>query len=103
LESETDVEAIAPPELIAAADELQVAYEARKGELPEGMAAPIDEEVGVIEGAVAELMVAIAAEPNNDSLKRMLIATYRNEVKLLKKALHLTSDAREDEKAESEE
>jgi hypothetical protein len=90
---------IAPPELVATADELQAVYESRKGELPEDLARPIDEDIGMIEGAVAELIAAIAEEPDNESLKRMLVATYRNEVKLLKRALHLTAETGEDEEA----
>lgn len=88
---------IAPPELIATADELQAQYEQRKSEIPEDLSGPLDEEMGVIEGAVANLLAAIAAEPENDSLKRMLVATYRNEVRLLKKALHLSGEDAESE------
>jgi hypothetical protein len=83
---------VAPPELIATADELQAQYEQRKADMPVDLSAPLDEEMGVIEGAVANLLAAIAAEPENESLKRMLVATYRNEVRLLKKALHLSSE-----------
>lgn len=88
---------IAPAELLATADELQAEYESRKAEMPADVAKPLDDDIGMIEGVAADLLAAIASEPDNDSLKRMLIATYRNEVKLLKKALHLSSDTPEEE------
>jgi hypothetical protein len=91
---------IAPPELLATADELQAQYESRKEDIPDDVSEPIDQDIGVIEGAAADLLAAIASEPNNESLKRMLVATYRNEVKLLKKALHLSSEAEDDEAVE---
>ena len=59
-----------------------------------------DDGIGVSEGAAAGLLGAIASEPNNESLKKMLIATYRNEVKLLKKALRLSSGSEDEEFAE---
>jgi hypothetical protein len=90
----------APPELIATADELQAQYDSRKDDMPEDLSTPLDQEIGVIEGAVANLLAAIAAEPENDSLKRMLVATYRNEVRLLKKALHLSGNAEAEDVAE---
>ncbi len=86
-------EPVAPPELLATADELQAQYDSLKGDMPEELSGPMDQEIGVVEGAVANLLAAIAQEPENESLKRMLVATYRNEVRLLKKALHLSGDA----------
>ncbi len=92
-------EDIAPAELLATADELQAQYESRKAEMPEEVAKPLDDDIGIIEGAAADLLAAIASEPDNNSLKNMLIATYRNEVKLLKKALHLTGDSADEPEA----
>jgi hypothetical protein len=88
---------IAPPELVATADELQAQYESLKAKLPEETSKPLDDDIGVVEGAVTDLLAAIAAEPDNESLKRMLIATYRNEVRILKKALHLSGSTEEEE------
>lgn len=90
----------APAELVETAKDLQAAYEERKELIPDEVAEPLDENIGIVEGAVADLMAAIADDPDNDSLKRMLIATYRNEVKLLKKALHLTGGPDEEEAEE---
>jgi len=92
-----DPESIAPPELIATTEQLQAEYKSRKTEIPEDVAAPLDQDIGLIEGAVADLLAAVAQDPDNESLKKMLIATYRNEVKLLKTALHLSSEPVEDE------
>ncbi len=81
----------APPEVLAAKDELRAEYAKQKGKMPEDVAKPIEDDIGVIEGAAADLLAAIANEPDNENLKMMLIETYRNEMKLLKKALHLSS------------
>jgi hypothetical protein len=72
-------------------DELRAEYDKQKEKLPDEVAQPIEQDVGVIEGAAADLLAAIAHEPDNQNLKMMLIETYRNEMKLLKKALHLSS------------
>lgn len=97
-------EAPAPPEsdpvtgeMVKTRTELKAAYAERRGELPADVAKPIDDDIGVIEGAVADLLAAMVREPENEDLKRMLVATYRNEFRLLKKALHLSSEESEDE------
>lgn len=89
----------APPEVLAQKNELRAEYAKQKEKMPEDVAKPIEEDIGVIEGAAADLLAAIADEPDNQNLKRMLIETYRNEMKLLKKALHLSS-ADDDESIE---
>lgn len=89
-----EAEPAADPESAAVAaqrDELRAQYDQQKEKLPDEVAQPIDNDVGVIEGAAADLLAAIAHEPDNQNLKMMLIETYRNEMKLLKKALHLSS------------
>lgn len=82
--------------IAAQKDELRAEYNRQKENLPEEIAQPIEQDVGVIEGAAADLLAAIANEPDNQNLKMMLIETYRNEMKLLKKALHLSSSEDEE-------
>lgn len=82
---------------VEAKQELRTAYDERKQALSEDVAHPFDKDLGIIEGAVADLLAALASDPDNDSLKRMLVMTYRNEMRLLKKALHLTRDDEEEE------
>jgi len=83
---------IAPPEMMEMKTALEAEYAERRKDLPEDVAKPIDDDIGMIEGIAADLLAALASEPENDNLKRMLVQTYRNEMKLLKKALHLSGD-----------
>ena len=73
-----------------AKQELRTALDERKESLPGEIVDPLEQDLGIIENAVADLLTALASDPDDESLKRMLIATYRNELRLLKKALHLT-------------
>lgn len=82
---------VAPPEMMETMTALEAQYEERRDEIPEELAKPIEEDIGLIEGIAADLLAALANEPENEDLKRMLVQTYRNEMKLLKKALHLSS------------
>lgn len=83
---------IAPPEMMEAKTALEAQYAERRKDIPEEIAKPIDDDIGVIEGIAADLLAALTSEPDNDDLKRMLVQTYRNEMKLLKKALHLSGE-----------
>jgi len=90
----------APPDVVAQKDELRAEYAKQKANMPAEVAKPIEDDIGVIEGGAADLLAAIAHEPDNENLKMMLIETYRNEMKLLKKALHLSSG--DDQNADEE-
>lgn len=48
--------------------------------------APIDRDLAVIDHAIAELQEAIASDPNNPALRRLLAASYRQKVDLLRRA-----------------
>lgn len=82
---------VAPPEMMETMTALEAQYAERRDEIPEELAKPIEDDIGLIEGLAADLLAALANEPDNEDLKRMLVQTYRNEMKLLKKALHLSS------------
>ena len=79
----------------AAKEELQSAFEERKQALPPETAEPLARDLNLIESAIAEIGAALANDPDNESLKQMLVATYRNELKLLKRALRIAGDDRE--------
>lgn len=59
--------------------------------LPPGVLATIEENLEVIEKAVLDIRTAMADEPNNPLLERMLIATYRSEVALLHQAVRFAN------------
>jgi hypothetical protein len=73
-------------------DALQAAYDEHAETLDPELRAPVEENLGIIECAVAELSVALGDRPNDPMLKRMIVETYRNEIRLLKQALHLGRD-----------
>lgn len=52
---------------------------------PDAMAA-IDADLRTIDGAIEELKRAIADDPNNPALRRLLAASFRQKVELLKRA-----------------
>ena len=72
--------------------ELRSAYEESKDALPPEVAAPMEEDLSMIENAIAEIGAALASDPDNESLKRLLVATYGNEMLLLRRALHIAGD-----------
>ncbi len=73
-------------------ERFEAAYAEQRDKLPSEVAEPVDENLGVIESAIADILAALANDPDNESLKQMLIATYRNELKLLRKALNLSEN-----------
>ncbi len=76
--------------------ELRSAYDESKEGLPLEIAEPLEQDLNLVESAIAEIGAALASDPDNESLKRMLVATYRNEMMLLKRALHLAGDEPEE-------
>lgn len=59
-------------------------------ELDPELTEPIEENIGFIEGAVVDLLAALTTDPENESLRQMLLETYRREVRMLKSVLDLT-------------
>jgi len=76
--------------------ELLSAYDESKDALSPELAQSLAEDFSMIEGAIGEIGAALASEPDNESLKRMLVATYRNQMLLLKRALHIVADEAEE-------
>lgn len=79
--------------VVSERDALQTVYEERADSLDPELRAPVEENLGIIEGAVAELTVALGKNPDDPTLKRMIVETYRNEIRLLKRALHLGGES----------
>ena len=75
--------------------ELRSAYDESKEALAPEVAGPLEQDLSLIENAIAEIGAALARDPDNESLKRMLVATWRNEMMLLKRALHIAGDESE--------
>lgn len=59
--------------------------EMRRAMLPPRTAATVDHDLRVIDQAIAELKDAIARDPNNPALHRLLASSYKQKVELLKR------------------
>ena len=77
---------------LAARDELMSLLQDRKADIAPETYAVVEDNLSVIASAVAEIEVALAAEPESVKLEQMLYAAYRSEVNLLRQAVQL-SDA----------
>ncbi|MCB9689956.1 MAG: zf-HC2 domain-containing protein [Alphaproteobacteria bacterium] len=76
-------------ELDHAADELRAAVEARRGELDPETLAVVEENLRIIDAAVAETRAALDADPTNRRLQRSLAAAGEQRIALLRHALTL--------------
>lgn len=71
--------------------------EADAGEdaVPAEAVLPLDEDLSLVESAIAEIGAALMDDPHNESLKGLLVSAYRSHMMLLKKSLHLVADEAE--------
>lgn len=76
-------------ELDRAADELRAAVHARRGELDPETLAVVEENLRIIDAAVAETRAALDADPTNGRLRRSLVAVGEQRIALLRQALTL--------------
>jgi hypothetical protein len=53
--------------------------------LQPGAAAAIDKDLAVVDSAIAELQTAIAREPRNRELRRLLATSYREKIEVLER------------------
>ena len=81
----------AEEELIRQKDELREALGARRDSLDPETAATVDRNLKLIEGAIAEIHVALDKEPTNPELNRMLMAAHQRELYLLQRAMQLAA------------
>jgi hypothetical protein len=77
---------------LAAREELLALLEERKADIAPETFAVVEENLSVIAAAVTEIETALAEQPENENVERMLYAAYRSEVNLLRQAVQL-SDA----------
>ncbi len=74
-----------------AARNLSAALEAERQRLPEGAAGTVERNVRVIDQALGELRLAMAKDPGNPLLARLLLDTYRQKVDVLSRAHRLST------------
>jgi anti-sigma factor RsiW len=60
--------------------------EMQRAMMPPSATASLDDDLGVIDRSIAELKDALARDPHNVALQRLLAASYREKVELLKRA-----------------
>ena len=70
--------------------ELAAELEARRGELSPVAIATVERNLRVIDEALAEARAALALEPDNPTLVRMLAAAYEHKLDLLRQATRLS-------------
>ena len=70
-------------DLLAATDELRRALEEHRTDLPPATRLLVEHNLEIIQGAIAEIQLAIERDPNNPELNRALVAYYQHEVALL--------------------
>jgi hypothetical protein len=60
--------------------------ELQRAMMPPDARSSVDHDLRVIDDAIAEVKAAIARDPNNPALRRLLASSYRQKVELLKRA-----------------
>ncbi len=69
--------------------QLQEAIGDKESQISDSKRGPLDEGLGIVQGAIQEIVMAISLNPENRSLKHILHDTYRKELNLLRKSLNL--------------
>lgn len=87
--------ALAPLEVqyAAAAAELSSALDRARGRLAPGTIAVIERNLAVIDSALAESRRALAGDPGNATLERLVIAAWRQKMDLLRRAAALSAES----------
>jgi hypothetical protein len=75
----------------AAANALLGALQARKAELAPETLASVERNLAVIDEALAEVRRALEKDPGNPDLNRMLVATHRKKVDVLRRVVKLST------------
>jgi hypothetical protein len=73
--------------------ELRATLEQRRGELSPATWQVVTENLQVIDEAIHNIELALADQPDNPELNRMLLAAYRSELDLLRRVAELPADA----------
>jgi anti-sigma factor RsiW len=87
-------EAVSPLEAsyASASAELATALDRARGKLAPATIAIIERNLAVIDGALAESRRALAADPGNAALERLVIAAWQQKVDLLRRAAALSTE-----------
>ncbi len=73
-----------------AKEALLAVLEERRGDIPQETLDTVTENLAIIETAVAEIELALADDPDNPALERLLAAAYHGELELLQRAVRAT-------------
>ena len=85
--------AAAQAEYADAKERLRGALDEQTAETDPELFEPVEENLGFLEKAVVEVMMALSENPENNSLRQTLLHIYEEQVNLLQKALRLTSNS----------
>jgi len=76
----------------AAAKALLAVLEQRRGRLAAEDLARVEDNVAVIDRALVEVRAALAKDPASPELNRMLVATHRKKVDVLRRVVRLSTE-----------
>lgn len=76
----------------SAREELRAVLAVRRQQLSPATVRVVEENLAVIDRAVEEITTALVRDPGNRELTRLLLATYENEVDLLRRASRLAPE-----------
>jgi anti-sigma factor RsiW len=74
-----------------AAAQLLAAIESRRGALPPGTVAALQENMKTIDAALAEVRTALRSDPSNPHLNLLLASTHQRKVEVLRQVVRLTT------------
>jgi hypothetical protein len=74
-----------------ATDALKAALDTRRGSLSPETLRTVDQDLRVIDAALDSLRSALAKEPGNEELSRLLISTHQRKLDLLQHVTRLTN------------
>lgn len=80
-------------EYMAAKEALLTELASTGDSLSPEIVATVEDNLRIIEDAVLQLRTALADEPNNPQLERLLVATYKSQVELLQQAVLFSNDS----------
>lgn len=62
-------------------------FAAQREEMDPAVSAPVEEQVGIVEGAIVEMVMVLADNPDDEGLRSAILGTVRKEIGMLQSAL----------------
>jgi hypothetical protein len=82
-------------------EDLRELFEQRRDSIDPGTRETVDENLSLIDRSIGELVSAVESDPENPKLHSLLLRAYRNQVRLLQRAVKLATGAADPPQTES--